>query len=551
MTNDAIHTLPPIKTKPPQPARPDSPSLVTLGYDITPLVIDELWISSRRTLLSVALLARYSRHRTVTLRLRNGQSKSVDPRDDGDRAEQSTDLLKWLDQAIVRGLLPAIRSLSVKMDRNQGGGEDNMGKQARNTLAGHLTHMSGLVDFYWRGNETLPDQVIQVMSDRPGLRLHVSYKRENRLPDDSGENPHEKPLSRLLGLANLKSLSINASYTTSRQCQDIMQPVKDVLLSCTNLRRLKLYMHCWPFDRNEYTGFDFINGGRPAAALRDLELISYPFRHETAIIPQHLLLPGTPYYERTEESYWADTFDWSCLERLEVSSPYLACKMLPYLKSLRHVAMLAPLRGLAKEFFSQLPDGLETIRVSSINDIGIDALLRHGSTLRKLRMSQFENYGSDRWSQNAVQETAITRIRDACVVLEDLDVDVGRGGDDWPYTMLDIIASFPRLRRLGLRFEIGSGDLRNPVKPYVTASAARHIFDYVLSKSTVTPSRLRSIVIHLGQPLGEIPISRMRPTRINSPAVFQCHVSDRDDDAPPHTYEFKAAYLTWEGAQSD
>ncbi|KAI4594267.1 hypothetical protein KJ359_008542 [Pestalotiopsis sp. 9143b] len=178
---------------------------------------------------------------------------------------------------------------------------------------------------------------------------------------------------------------------------------------------------------------------------------------------------------QVEQNYWASTFDWSRLERLVVYDQFLALQMLPYLKPLRHVENTSRSRCF-NEFFSQVPARLVTINVAGIDTIGLDALLRHGSTLRKLRMHQSEAYGQHVWQKQAVQESAMTQIRDTCVVLEELEVDIARTEGEWPYAMLDITASYPRLRRLGLWFEMSLYDKETPVKPYLTASAAREIF---------------------------------------------------------------------------
>lgn len=223
MEDDAMHELPSIKTKPPQPARPGSPSLITLGNDITSLIIDKLRISSRRALFSVSLvssyyyeLARYNRHSIVTLRLRNAEPKSVDPRGYGDRTEQSAYLLRWLDRTSAGGLLPAIHRLEVNIRNDDA--KDPLGKQGRDTLAAHVSYMTGLVDLYWRGDETLPDQVVQILSERPGIHLHFGYWGKDPQRGDTGENPHKKTLSVLVGLANLRTLLVRSDYITSRQC---------------------------------------------------------------------------------------------------------------------------------------------------------------------------------------------------------------------------------------------------------------------------------------------------------------------------------------------
>lgn len=581
MEGDSMHELIPIKTKPPQPARPGSPSLITLGYDVTSLVIDELLISSPSTLLSVALvssyyyeLARYSKHGKVALRLGHGGPKSFDPSGYGDRAEQCADLLEWLNQTSAKGLLPAIRHLTVHIERNNDT-NDLLGKQTRDTLAAHLSHMTGLADLTWIGDEILPNQIVQVLSDRPGLRLHVHYKAKDRGIHDTEHNPHIEPLSVLVGLANLESLSIESDYATSRQCHDILHPVKNVLLTGKNLLKLRLNIHLpskggfarglWkPTPTTVYREFGFVDGERPAAALRELELIDYPLRYGARGL--YTASPGSVSTEAVE-NYWADTFDWSRLERLVINGLNLASKMLPHLKSLRHIGYISPIPevGLIKNFLNQLPDGLETIRISVdgigletislsvVDGQGLEALLRHGSTLRKLSIHQTDGYMPDGLYSEAVQESAMRRIRDTCVVLEDLEVDIALAGNEWPYAMLDIIASFPRLRRLRLWFDIGFHDIEKPVKPYTTASGAQHLFDYVLSQSTVTPSRLRSIMIYLGDPWGRPPLhyTAWSDQPVNPQTVFQCHVSDRDDDAPPHTYKFNVAYITWPGFQCD
>jgi hypothetical protein len=68
--------------------------------------------------------------------------------------------------------------------------------------------------------------------------------------------------------------------------------------------------------------------------------------------------------------------------------------------------------------------------------------------------------------------------------LEELAIDIARDkdGNDWPYSALDIISRFSRLRTVQLRFELGDGGAVLPT-PYVTVSAARQLFSYLLERN--------------------------------------------------------------------
>ncbi|KAI1877712.1 hypothetical protein JX265_003720 [Neoarthrinium moseri] len=537
--NDSTPTSTPTKAKPPQKARPGGSSLIILGRDITALIMDELQRSSPGTLSSVALvssyyhvLARYSQHRDVTVRLDQKYLTSTSSWPLDIPAESSAHLLWWLNQAKTGQLLPAIHRLTVRHDRYQST-EDSEVKQAIEALCKHLPEMSGLTDLTWDGGNDVPDPVVQALSGRPALRLHVNlYPSRHRVNE---EKPHKQVFSGLMGLTNLTSLKIKHIFVTDRQCLDIMQPLKDVLLSCKTLRKLSLDIHqprsgcSHQVPPSTYVGLGFVDGQRPAA-LRELELRSYPSRN---------------YPNGREMNYWATTFDWSQLERLVVSQPELAHLMLPYLQCLRHVEFpISSMNGLVQDFCSRVPESLESISVASVNIEGLDALLRHGPTLRTLRIHQVETYEPEEWRNEAVSESIMRRIRGTCTVIEELEVDIGRDGGKWPYAMLDIIASFPRLRRLKLWFELGVCDESNPMKPYVTAFAARHLFDYLLSRSTARPSQLRSIEINSGSPppIG-FGLIRENWPRDNS-ATFRCSVSERDDDGPQRTYAFDVEGLT-------
>lgn len=200
------------------------------------------------------------------------------------------------------------------------------------------------------------------------------------------------------------------------------------------------------------------------------------------------------------------------------------------------------------KFVLGVPARLESITVASSLSIIPHGIRLHGSSLRKLHMHRTERYGPQKWYDNALDAWATQEVRDSCPHLEEVSVDVRRDGE-WPYDTLDIIASFPRLRLLTIWFELGLRRLDDPVEPYITVSAAQHLFKYMWDHSPARPSPLRSMTVNSGM----VPFGcrdHKDPTFASDQlTTFVFTVSERDDEMPRGKYNFKVEGLSADDAQ--
>lgn len=175
---------------------------------------------------------------------------------------------------------------------------------------------------------------------------------------------------------------------------------------------------------NQYLGISFRNGERPPQ-LEELELAKYPFGRFNSDYRE-----GYP-ADRDEEAYWAEVFDWSRLRVLRTSMPGLAIKLLPFLTSLEELSLhntgwyaeaLCPL-------LMELPATLKAIEVDSVRCISWEVIVRHGVSLTKLRIHEMEKEAqSGDWSENALSDSSLVKIREQCLCIEQLALDVARHG---------------------------------------------------------------------------------------------------------------------------
>jgi len=254
-----------------------------------------------------------------------------------------------------------------------------------------------------------------------------------------------------------------------------------------------------------------VDGQRPPA-LEELEVAAYPFGYKKQPREDGIGFsdahggPDAPKYpgERDEVEYWAEVFDWSRLKKLKTSNLALAAPMMPYLASLKTAEIdrhYSDLTGGVKQFFEQIPAALETIAASTIASVGLKGVTCHGKLLKELRLHKKESYRDD-WRNATIDAATLAEIRNSCPGIETLALDIGRDGV-WPYEVLDIIASFPRLRHLTIWFELGVGSsFENPVQPLVTFAAAEALVARIRdhAPSEAPRRRLRTVEILSGSP---------------------------------------------------
>ncbi|KAI1088367.1 hypothetical protein F5B19DRAFT_471639 [Rostrohypoxylon terebratum] len=151
------------------------------------------------------------------------------------------------------------------------------------------------------GHRDLQDTFIKHLQRRPDIRLHLNVVGEPIQQPFGFRN--EVRLKCFEDCVNLYSLRIKHSYKTFPECSAITIPLKMVLLTCPNLKHLKIDIKKIILRNNQpthnYCGFRFLQGQRLPATLKTLEIIAYPFgkmdSHISVITPTHrvTLLQGT------------------------------------------------------------------------------------------------------------------------------------------------------------------------------------------------------------------------------------------------------------------
>ncbi|KAH8650006.1 hypothetical protein BX600DRAFT_517223 [Xylariales sp. PMI_506] len=470
-------------------------------------------------------------------------------------------------------VLPAIRHLNVhnlKPKANREGRNEKQRtardqKAAMNRLLGLIPQMTGLEDITLANSE-LPEESLALIERRRKLWIHARYKFGGSFDQGAHEGVFLDMLARLGGGWSLRSLTLVGHYSESLTCLKYTQPLKKILLSCPNLRNLSLdiripdgTMFAFSTPR-EYAGCGLLEDERPAP-LEDFELIDYPFGENPQTPSPRFSTWGQSGYPvvGSEQDHWAATWDWSQLRRLTSRYTNLALRLMPHLTSLCEVVFL-PYYPVyldkifpkiisgddIKTFIARVPAALESITVPTLSSISLNALLRHGSSLKKLQIHQYEEY-NERWKESALDAEMLRHIRDGCPGLEELNIDLKRDGE-WPYDALDIIASFPRLSHVKIWFQLGLEDDKDPVLPYVTASAAHRLFSYIRERGPKKPASVRCVDIYSGCPRppvhGGVLDSELW-SDINQ-ETFHCKLPERDDERLKRRYTVQCSSLSEE-----
>lgn len=367
----------------------------------------------------------------------------------------------------------------------------------------NLKGMTGLRDIHWEPRvanwqmggaktPTLPKELVECLSSRTRLWTTIlcDHKDESHLEA-------RQSFTTLVSNRNLFSLSVKISFLDNggeELCRATVQVLKEVLLSCPNLRRIPL-MDIWyaqdtgvgygPSFNTLYCGLGFASGQKPPP-LEELGMgkCSYPWGKQ----PPGLFTREYP-EERPELAYWAETFDWSQLRRLNSALPH---EIVPYLTGLKELVL--GLQGRVPDtFLNDIPTTLELLSVNFYSTGPEDAgsIIRHGEQLRTLRLHQ----SGAKWSPS---NSFLVRLRDGLPVLEELSIDLFRQDNqaDWPYDMLDIISGFPRLRTLELWFPLLCGEAQVLAKPAVNVFSAQKLFHHIRSRN----KHLQRLRIHSNAP---------------------------------------------------
>ncbi|KAH9905130.1 hypothetical protein F4778DRAFT_695225 [Xylariomycetidae sp. FL2044] len=381
------------------------------------------------------------------------------------------------------------------------------------TVSAMLSLMPGLRDLIIR-HPAIPDATIESIKRAPQVRLWAEI-------DDTFRMHGEKSnLYVLQNCHNLYSFEVEAFYSSVKQCLDITKPLKSLLLTCRNLRRLKLNIgeQLPPAGEliqamREYCGLGFVNEERPPP-LEDLCIVQYPFGRENVEDWEWPYTVGYP-GQGTEQQYWVNYFDWSNLRRLSLLPEiygvhantltrtfgiFLALK----LPRLEDVEMLESTGMDVAEFFASLPSSckLETISLTSIQDLfhldqpngetseptsdlqtepESSALVQHSQRIRSLSAHDPEDLTPEDlgWPTGAITTHQLAILRLTCPGLRSLVVDMDRVGCEWPYENFNIISTFPNLETLTIHFQLTETPM-----PHLTYPAALHLFRYLRDPST-------------------------------------------------------------------
>ncbi|KAM0544827.1 hypothetical protein ACHAPJ_011658 [Fusarium lateritium] len=482
-----------------QPADPTRVSLAALSDDLILYILDMVHDASPKTIpkcvsvcSSLYRHARYVQHRQLSI--------------DFDRQES----IQHLELASRERLLPAVRKLKVHGTVNPPSALDDM-----------IQKMTGLRHVEWNA-ATITKPILQTLQSCPDTTLDVFIA-----------NHTKQLLSDLSGSTALVSVDIDITYATAEDCTQVTQPLRRVLLSCPNLRRLSLNLTrsvrgCVPIEPPaEYVGIGFAADERPAP-LEELSIISYPWGFKARYPNSHGVncvgYPG----EGLEMDYWVNNFDWSRLTHLEDAEVTLAHKAVRELTALKHIRFTWSQGPEDRDFFDSVPSALESIYVPRFGSIGVNNLAQHAVSLRKLYLHQQQHH-MDQWREGTISNDNLALICERFPQLQELGIDVKRDGNDWPYNMLDILATFPQLEKLELWFELGNAREIRP-RPYLTMASASELFRYLVKRS----SPLKNLHLHSGSSLppemsGWVTEESFWPSE-NSTS-FVCQYAERDDDA--------------------
>ncbi|OIW34668.1 hypothetical protein CONLIGDRAFT_675634 [Coniochaeta ligniaria NRRL 30616] len=487
----------------PRPSKPlglGRRSLTELSDELILLVVNHLQDVSPESVADLALVssffygkARYVQHREESIDLR--------------RTEEEVLYLNYL---ATTALLPAIRTISFDSF-------DWRHPEASGQFPVHLNElvnqMTGLRDIYWGFHDRIhafcppPSSLIQNLKRHSRVRLHTSVVEGGDRGNITRPNALQRiqEISCLVGSPNLYSLRAEIEHTEAsaiQETQPIMRRLKELLLSCPNLRNLSLDIHtprsgCLHHGlTNRYCGLGLSNGEK-LPPLEELEIVDYPWgRYPRTVSSMGYGTIGYP-EKGTEEDYWAEHCDWSRLRRLTLPNSWLAKKITQKLTALEQVSFRHRIRfqnmaGSRDErdtvqFLQDLPTALESLSIPNLPTLGTDPIIRHGPRLRRLELLRSDHPYKikNEWKEIAVTCEDLVRLRDGLPKLEELALDIAKEGNEWPYKALEILASFPRLRNLKLTFGLSTPEKEDtPAPPYLTMASAEALFRYIREHSS-------------------------------------------------------------------
>jgi hypothetical protein len=531
------------------PLDPGRLSLAHLPDDVVLRVLSFVQDSSPDDVRKIALLssalyekARYVQHHTVHIDLDLDQSR---------RALGHLDVLSH--NRLL--LLPAIRVLKLS-----GSKTNIILTEILTLLVDMLPDMTGLRDLHWHVRSTtrhtplsistedtvpIPLSMLDHLPSRVRLHTFVMCEDTYELQDQALAREF---LTRFVDNQNLFSLSVQVSFLDVYECRKTMRVLKQMLLSCPNLTSIPLLnvgipsrpayhgVADGPKVGDPYCGLGLSDGERPPA-LEELSVTRYPWGREPKGTFEVNGVYGfycMGYPEKgTEEHYWAETFDWSRLRRLNDIDFDLALKMAPKLTHLKEAVFERQFNAGWEErtamFLEEIPTALELLSIPAWSYVAYKPgpITRHGAALRKLKMHRVEQW----WTTDSlVTDKDLVGLCNGLPHLEELAIDIARdengNGNNWPYSALDIIARFLCLRNVQLWFELGDG--HRPLTPYLNVSAARQLFSYLRKRN----QNIQRLELGLRAPSSPPYWYGDQPCwAVQNSISFVCEVSIRDGDA--------------------
>jgi hypothetical protein len=521
-----------ILAREPVPLDPGRPSLVQLPDDVVLLVLSFVDNSDLRKVASLSSAfyekARHVQHHTVHINL-----------------SQRSQALGRLDVLARNLLLPAVRVLEVDSSSNVAQ-EGEEADEILTRLADMLPHMAGLRDLNWHLPVDSRDwrrhwcRNVPVLIPRAFLdhvptraRLHTVIAA---IATDESHGQARAFLAQLADNQNLFSLSVHVAFVGEHACRATMRVLKQVLLSCPRLTRIPLLYVGPPEGVVElsrpgapYCGLGLSGGERPPA-LEELGVAIYPWGWEptAAHLSMHNIRCAA-YPEKVNElQYWAETFDWSRLRRLNDIPSLLGLDIVPKLIALKEVVFENRFNRQWDKatFLEQVPTELELVSIPGWSYVSRKPgpITRHGAALRKLTIHCMEPWTS------LVTDADLVALCNGLPHLTELALDIARdkNENDWPYSSLEIIARFPCLRSVILWFELGYGLPSLPI-PHVTVSAAHHLFAYLRERNR----NIQRLELYSGAPSAANQATRtpISDWALQNSVRLLCEVSLLDGDA--------------------
>lgn len=449
---------------------------------------------------------------------------------------------------MAEDLCTAIRSLTVIENATAGGisvvdergapeVQDHVSQVCLRVICTLLPRLSGLENFTYQGG-SLPGELLHALKMLPRVKLHTSIVAmtccEIR-PASAGTN-----LDALRANHNLHTANVDVMYFDPASARGTMSSLKSLLLSCPNLRCLSLRVHQpavgasgWG-PTQDYCGLGLDESNR-LPPLEQLIMSAYPFGQGRGDGGQGVVFNSRGYpTEGKEIDFWAEHFDWSQCKRLHTFHGGFAMKLMPKLSGLQDFHLHESIFNWdVSTFCSHIPASLRRLAAPTLKSLTLDGILRHASSLEELRLHQSNSSNrltavrSD-WDYDALDVTSLQRIQEDCQVISNLSLDLARSSGDWPYAIFDVIASFPRLRRLEMWFYYCTN---NPTRlSAVTSEAACHIFRYIRSQCPHgrLPSLQRLVLHGVAPPRRDI---RRSSVNVSSDAfhTYTCQLAERDD----------------------